>query len=180
MSGTSAAPSGTDGDGASPASNGAFGAAGLPAGVRHLPKAFTRALGLASRGDRRWLTQPVGTVGEARIRLSVDEEGQLGELEYVTEDERSRLAPVVAHLLENTRLLLAAGRFSLDPARTRAGAQMLRVRVEITERAGDVDPDSDPNGLNELEYEAPNGRRPGRGSFRLNSGRRVTGWVYVE
>lgn len=173
-----ASPSGTDG--ASTASSGAFGAEGLPAGVRHLPKAFTRALGLASRGDPRWLTQAPGPVGEATIRLSVDEDGRLGELEYVTDDERSPLPPVVVHLLENTRLLLLAGRFSLDPAHTRAGTQTLRVRVEITEREADVDPDADPNGLNELEYAAPNGRTPGRGSFRLNSGRRVTGWVYVE
>jgi len=162
------------------AASGAFGAAGLPAGVRHLPKAFTRAVGLASRGDPRWLTLSPGTVGEARIRLSVDADGRLGELEYVAEDERARLAPVVAHLLENTRLLLLAGRFSLDPGRAEAGAQTLRVRVEITERKGEVDPDADPNGLHELEYTAPSGGKPGRGSFRLNSGRRVIGWVYVE
>jgi len=178
--GATATASGTTSYGSASAANGAFGAAGLPAGVRHLPKAFTRALGLASRGDPRWLTQSPGPVGEARIRLTVDEDGRLGELEYVTEDERARLAPVLVHLLENTRLLLVAGRFSLDPTRTQAGAQTLRVRVELTERTTDVDPDADPNGLNELEYEAPSGRKPGRGSFRLNSGRRVIGWVYVE
>jgi hypothetical protein len=145
-----------------------------------LPKAFTRALGLASRGDPRWLTQAAGPVGEARIRLNVDEDGRLGELEYVAGDERARLPPVVVHLLENTRLLLLAGRFSLDAAQTQAGTQTLRVRVEITELKAGVDPDADPNGLNELEYAAPNGKQPGRGSFRLNSGRRVIGWVYVE
>jgi hypothetical protein len=176
----SVAASAASTDGSNAAASGAFGAAGLPAGVRHLPKAFTRALGLASRGDPRWLTQPAGAVGEIRIRLDIDEEGRLGELEYLADDERSRLAPVVAHLLENTRLLLLAGRFSLAATRTQAGTQTLRVRVEITERSADVDPDADPNGLNELEYEAPNGRKPGRGSFRLNSGRRVIGWVYVE
>jgi hypothetical protein len=155
-----------------------FGAAGLPAGVRHLPKAFTRALGLASRGDPRWLALPVGLVGEARFRVSIDEEGRLGELEYDERTPVADLSPVLEHLLANTRLLLLAGRFSLDPTQTRAGAQTLRVRVEIRDAAAS-EPTGDPNGLNELEYEAPRGSQPGRGSFRLNSGRRVIGWVYV-
>ena len=54
------------------------------------------------------------------------------------------------------------------------------MRVEVVEAAGANDPDGDPNGLKELEYEAPSATRPGRGSFALNSGRRVIGWVYVE
>lgn len=183
-----ATKSSTTTDGASPnaagstednPANGNFGAAGLPAGVRHLPKAFTRALGLASRGDPRWLALPVGPVGEARIRLSVDEEGRLGELEYDERTPAGALAPVLEHLLANTRLLLLAGRFSLDATRERAGAQDLRVRVEIND-AEPSEATGDPNGLNELEYEAPLGKKPGRGSFRLNSGRRVIGWVYVE
>jgi len=61
----------------------------------------------------------------------------------------------------------------------RAGAQRLRVRVEISD-AGASDPTGDPDGLSELEYEPPVGSKPGRGSFRLNSERRVIGWVYVE
>lgn len=158
--------------------NGPFGAAGLPTGVRHLPKAFTRALGLASRGDPRWLTLPPGVVGEVRFRLSVDEEGRLGSLEYEPRDA-ARVPPVVEHLLENTRLLLVAGRFSLDASRERAGAQGLRVRVVIDD-TGASDTSADPTGLNELDYEPPAGTKPGRGSFRLNSGRRVIGWVYVE
>jgi hypothetical protein len=164
---------------APPSAGGPFGAAGLPTGVRHLPKAFTRALGLASRGDPRWLSLPVGPVGEARFRLSVDAEGRLGELEYDGQTPVAELSPVLEHLLANTRLLLLAGRFSLDPTQARAGAQALRVRVEIRD-AAPSDPTGDPSGLNELDYEAPNGSRPGRGSFRLNSGRRVIGWVYVE
>jgi hypothetical protein len=87
--------------------------------------------------------------------------------------------PVVEHMLENTRLLLVAGRFSLDASHERAGAQALRVRVVIDD-AGTSDTSADPTGLNELDYEPPAGSKPGRGSFRLNSGRRVIGWVYVE
>jgi len=121
----------------------------------------------------------VGLVGEARFRLNVDEEGRLGELEYDERTPAARLSPVLEHLLANTRLLLLAGRFSLDASRERAGAQPLRVRVEVSD-AAPSETAGDPAGLNELEYEAPAGRKPGRGSFRLNSGRRVIGWVYVE
>ncbi len=110
----------------------------------------------------------------------MDEAGQLGELEYESRDVKEQLAPVVEHLLENTRLLLMSGHFSLDPTRVQAGVARLRVRVEITERKTDADPAADPDGLSELEYEPPNGGKPGRGSFLLNSGRRVIGWVYVE
>jgi hypothetical protein len=160
--------------------NGAFGAQGLPLGVRHLPKAFTRALSIADRGDPRWLTLPPGPAGEARVEIPVDDDGKLGALAYSDEAERDRLAPVVRHLLENTRLLLESGHFSLDPSMLRAGLQRLRVRVEVVERVAASDPDADPNELKELEYEAPTPTKPGRGSFALNSGRRVIGWVYVE
>ncbi len=171
------APNGANG---TTTTSGAFGAQGLPQGVRHLPKAFTRALSIADRSDPRWLTLPPGPAGEARVEIPVDDDGKLGELAYRDETERERLAPVVRHLLENTRLLLESGHFSLDPAALRAGIQRLRVRVEVVEASGANDPDGDPNGLKELEYEAPTPTRPGRGSFALNSGRRVIGWVYVE
>jgi hypothetical protein len=160
--------------------SGAFGAQGLPMGVRHLPKAFTRALSIADRSDPRWLTLEPGPAGEARVELAVDDDGKLGELAYRSAAERDRLAPVVRHLLENTRLLLESGHFSVDPSALRAGVQRLRIRVEVVERAGASDPDGDPNELKELEYEAPTATKPGRGSFALNSGRRVIGWVYLE
>jgi hypothetical protein len=177
-SATETPQTGADSGSASSTTNGPFGATGLPTGVRHLPKAFTRALGLASRGDPRWLTLGQGSVGEVRFRLSVDEEGRLGALEYDPRDA-ARVPPVVEHMLENTRLLLVAGRFSLDANRERAGTQALRVRVVIDD-AGASDASADPTGLNELDYAPPAGAKPGRGSFRLNSGRRVIGWVYVE
>jgi hypothetical protein len=144
--------------------------------VRHLPKAFTRALGIASRGDKRWLAAPLGAVGEARLELSVDEDGHLGELVYPDATAEKRLAPVVRHLFDNVQVLLASGRFSLDPSKANAGVQRLRVRVEVTERVAAADPSADP----EHEYEAPTRARPGHGSFTLEGGRRVTSWVYLE
>jgi hypothetical protein len=144
--------------------------------VRHLAKAFARALGIASRGDPRWLQLPVGQAGEARIAIAVDEDGKLGELAFDDAKQRDRLLPVVRHLLDNTRLLLESGRFSLDPSRVSAGVERLRIRVEVSERVEGADPNADP----EFAYEAPTRARPGHGSFALNSGRRVTSWVYLE
>jgi hypothetical protein len=115
-------------------------------------------------------------VGEARIELALDEDGRLGDLVYADEVEAQRLAPVVRHLLGNARLLLASGRFSLDPSKVNAGVQRLRVRVEVSERVAAADPTADP----EHEYEAPTAARPGHGSFTLEGGRRVTSWVYLE
>jgi hypothetical protein len=161
------------------AASGSFGSAGLPAGVRHLPNAFTRALAIANRGDRRWRDLPLGQAGEARVELGVGEEGQLGELEFSDERQRDALAPVVRHLLDNTVLLLKNGRFSLDPRKERPGTARLRVVVEITERS-DANPEGDPSELFGVAWEAPSGRKPGKSGFILNSGRQVTAWVWVE
>ncbi|HEY3495421.1 MAG TPA: hypothetical protein VGK73_12070 [Polyangiaceae bacterium] len=156
-----------------------YGASGLPPGVRHLPNAFTRALAIANRADRRWRDLPLGRAGEAHLRLAVNEAGELGELEFPKEGEREALAPVVRHLLDNTRLLLQAGRFSLDPQRLSAGVARLRVMVELTEREG-ANPEGDPGELFGVAWEAPRRDKPGKSGFVLNSGRQVTAWVWIE
>jgi hypothetical protein len=156
-----------------------FGASGLPAGVRHLPNAFTRALAIANRGDPRWQKLPFGRTGEARVRLVVNEQGELGELAYQDDLERDALAPVVRHLLDNTMLLLRAGRFSLDPRRLTAGVQRLRVVVEVGERA-DLNSEGDPGELFGVAWEAPQTDKPGKSGFVLNSGRQITAWVWLE
>lgn len=156
-----------------------YGASGLPPGVRHLPNAFTRALAIANRADRRWRDLPLGRAGEAHLRLTVSESGELGELEFPDERERDALAPVVRHLLDNTRLLLQAGRFSLDPKKLTAGVARLRVMVELTEREG-ANPEGDPGELFGVAWEAPRRDKPGKSGFILNSGRQVTAWVWVE
>jgi hypothetical protein len=148
-------------------------------GVRHLPNAFTRALAIANRGDSRWQKLPFGRAGEAHVRLVVNEQGELGELAYQDDLERDALAPVVRHLLDNTMLLLRAGRFSLDPKKLTAGVQRLRVVVEVGERAG-VNSEGDPGELFGVAWEAPQKGRPGKSGFILNSGRQVTAWVWLE
>lgn len=170
---TDTAPSSTGGA-APPA---AFGAVGLPPGVRHLPRAFARAVALANRGDAAWRTLPAGVVGEASVALPVEENGALGSLVFDDTLERDRLLPAVRRLLDNTVLLLAAGRFSLDTRNLSGGIMRVRVRVEIVEQSARADPDVDPNELNAIDYEPPQAGKPGHGAFLLNSGRRVVCWV---
>jgi len=175
--GTAAASGSTTSD-ANPA-GAQYGAAGLPPGVRHLPRAFTRALALANRGDARWREVAPGRVGEAHVRLAVNAEGELGELEYTSAEERERLAPVVQKLLSNTLLLLRAGRFSVDPKALTAGVTRMRVMVEVTEN-GPPSAEGDPVELFGLGSDAPQPGKPGKSGFVLNSGRQVTAWVWLE
>jgi hypothetical protein len=146
--------------------------------VRHLPRAFARAIAVANRADSRWRAQPLGLAGEASLKLSVFGDGSLGELTYPNEHEQKSLSPVVQKLLENTRLLLASGRFSLQDSELAAGVLPLRVRVEIEQGAGSND--DDPTALRALDYEAPRRGKPGHGAFTLTSGRRVVAWVMLE
>jgi hypothetical protein len=155
----------------------AYGAAGLPVGVRHLPRAFARAVALANRADAAWRTLPPGVVGEASVALPVAENGALGDLAFADDRERDRLLPAVRRLLDNTVLLLASGRFSLDTRELAGGVMRVRVRVEILEQSALADPDVDPNELNAIDYEPPRAGKPGHGAFLLNSGRRVICWV---
>jgi hypothetical protein len=154
-----------------------FGAAGLPPGVRHLPRAFTRAVALANRGDAAWRTLPAGVVGEASVALPVEDSGALGSLSFDDARERDRLLPAVRRMLDNTVLLLASGRFSLNARELSGGVMRVRVRVEILEQSALAAPDVDPNELNAIDYEPPQAGKAGHGAFLLNSGRRVICWV---
>jgi hypothetical protein len=155
----------------------AFGAAGLPPGVRHLPRAFARAVALANRGDAAWRTLPPGVVGEASVALPVEVNGALGTLAFDDAKERDRLLPAVRRMLDNTVLLLSSGRFSLNARELSGGVMRVRVRVEILEQSALADHDVDPNELNAIDYEPPQAGKPGHGAFLLNSGRRVICWV---
>jgi hypothetical protein len=179
---TSPQPAGTPPSGVAAQAEGAstaaaFGAAGLPAGVRHLPRAFARAVALANRGDKAWRTIPPGVVGEASVALPVEANGALGSLEFDDARERDRLLPVVRRMLDNTVLLLASGRFSLNARELSGGVMRVRLRVEILEQSAMADPEVDPNELNAIDYEPPQAGKPGHGAFLLNSGRRVICWV---
>ncbi len=157
-----------------------FGAVGLPAGVRHLPTAFARAIALANRGDARFTSLPVGVVGEASVTLGVSEDGELGELDLGDDEAERRVAPVLKKLLDNTRLMLAHGRYSVDRTRLTPGVMRVSVRLVIEEEDRSAAPDRDPGELFAIDFEAPRPGKPGHGAFRLNSGRRVVAWVALE
>lgn len=174
-----AAAEGSASSAASASPPGSFGAAGLPPGVRHLPKAFARAVALANRADPRWRELALGVIDETSVALTVADDGALGSLTFPAPGEEARLTPVVRKLLDNTVLLLASGKFSLDASTLSPGTMRIRVRVEIEQRAP-AGADVDPSELHALDHEPPRQGKPGHGAFMLNSGRRVVAWISLE
>lgn len=163
-----------------PSGAGVFGAAGLPPGVRHLALAFARALPKGAHSDASFRELPLGKLGEARIRLHVDEDGKLGPLELVGERAREELPAPIVRMLENALRLLAFGRFSLSNTALEPGTLSLRVRVEISEEAPSIAENAQPNHVRELKGPASGAENPKRAWFVLNSGRRVDAWVNEE
>jgi hypothetical protein len=164
----------------SPSGAGVFGSAGLPPGVRHLALAFARALPKGAHTDAAFRELPLGKLGEARIRLRVDEDGKLGTLELVDERARETLPAPIVRMLENALRLLSFGRFSLSTQKLEPGVLSLRVRVEISEEAPSIAENAQPNHVRELKGPASGAENPKRAWFVLNSGRRVDAWVHEE
>jgi hypothetical protein len=155
---------------------GAFGTTGLPQGVRHLPKAFTRTLTEALSGDKTWSTLPLGPAGEIEIAIPVDSEGKLGELSYPKPNLAEKQVAVVKHAVERTMLMLRAGTFSLAPSQLQNGVQRLRIEFEVSGGASEGDDDVD---RFQKGFVEPSGGRPGRSYFVSSAGRRVDALVYV-
>jgi len=119
--------------------------------------------------DRDWSRLPLGSVGQVKLTLEVDETGKLQELEL----ESVALAPVIERMLRRAALLLRAGRFSLDPRKSSAGAEHLELEVTITQRSVSPDELASPTDLFAQSSEPPTRERPGYAQFTLNSGRHV-------
>ena len=166
---------------ATPSAAPAYGAEGLPIGVRHLPKAFWRALPKASYRMAEFRTLPVGKLGEARFTLSVSPEGKLGDVEYASDEEEQSVPRVIRRMLENTMILLRAGTFSVDPQKLAPGSVRFRVVVEVSDREplGDGPVDDNMTSLGGTG-EPPAPGRPGHRSFTLNSGRHVDAWIHLD
>jgi hypothetical protein len=148
--------------------------------VRHLSLAFARALPKGSHSDPGFRDLPLGKLGEARIRLRVDDEGKLLPLEFVDKRARDTLPGAIVRMLDNALRLLAFGRFSLSDAKLEPGVVTLRVAVEIREEAPSVAENAQPNHVRELKGPASGAENPKRAWFTLNSGRRVDAWVYEQ
>lgn len=169
---TTNAPSTTAGD--------AFGMTGLPPGVRHLPKAYTRALNQGSWRVAGFRTVPSGKLCEAHVSIAVGGDRRLGELQYRKDEERDALPPLCRTMFENGQRLVANGEFSLDPKRLTDGVLRLRIEVHVTDGEPRAESEDSPNELWSESYESPSAGKRGRSTFVLNSGRRVDALVEVE
>ena len=137
----------------------------LPPGVRRLDKAFVRAITAATHRDPYWRQLPAGPVGSVQVRLSVDEDGKLGEI--ITEPE----TPVEAmtRLLKRTRAVLLRGRFAVPSGQ---GAGKIELSIEVLLRDDPRAEDEDnPHAAVTLGFDPPTEERFGRAYFLLASGR---------
>jgi hypothetical protein len=172
---TAAAPSSSVATSGGTTSGDAFGAVGLPPGVRYLPKAYTRALPQGSWGLAGFRTAPTGKFCEAHVVIAVAEDKTLGALEVPDELERASLPALCKTMFENAHRLVSNGEFSLDPKTLTSGVMRLRIEVVVS----DVEalPEGDPQLWN---YDDPLPGKRGRGTFVLPSGRRVDAFVNIE
>lgn len=177
---TAAAPSSSMTTSTGTMSGEAFGAVGLPPGVRYLPKAYTRALNQGSWGVRGFATVAAGKLCDARFAIAVGADRRLGDIEYPDESARDAVPPLCRTMFENGLLLVRGGEFSLDPKTLDAGTMRLRVRVEISEGAPPPNCDGDPSKMCSESQETPAPGRRGRSTFILNSGRRVDAFIDLE
>ncbi len=143
---------------------------GLPAGVRFFGKAFARALPSASFADSRWSELPLGFLGRALVDVRVDAEGHLETLELAADQDVP--APIRA-MVDNTRLLLKSGTFSLHTDRESPGSERWSLEVTIGTAAPNPDDTADPRRLFGMGHREPLGGKPGFAQFTLNSGRHV-------
>ncbi|HEX5099145.1 MAG TPA: hypothetical protein VFV94_06580 [Polyangiaceae bacterium] len=177
---TSAAPASTSSGSTGGATGDAFGIAGLPPGVRHLPHAFTRALSQGSWGVAGFRSAAAGNLCDVHVSIGVNDDKTLGPLEYPKEDERLTLPPLCRTMFENAYRLVEHGEFSLDASRLTAGAMRLRIQVVVSDGEPRPDSDGEPNALSSESKEAPTHGKRGRSTFVLNSGRRVDAFVNLE
>lgn len=149
--------------GGEPGPGGSFGAAGESA-VRDLGRAFTRAIPPSSDSDPVWATLPRGAAGELEIAIDVDEGGRVTGWRPLQEDPPRHLVSLV----RRTMILLRQGTFALRGGSVTAGAQVLRLRAEVS----DVDVPADhPGGSFGLEHRYAAGT--GTAAFTQVSGRHV-------
>jgi hypothetical protein len=179
-SSTGVAPSASVASSASGAPGEAYGAVGLPPGVRSLPKAYVRALSEGSYGIAEFRSAPVGRLCEARLAVHVGEDSRLGELEYESDEKRDALPRACQRMFDNVMLRLRAGEFSVDPSKLTSGVMRIHVAVEVSDEEPHLDADRDPKGLWGESHEEPRAGKRGRSTFILNSGRRVDAFVDLE
>ena len=169
-------PDSTSRAGSATPATGAFGAEGLPPGVRSLPSAFTRAITPATAADPIWQSLPVGSEHPFTIAIEVDTIGHISDSEIVREKDGSPPEAQAGHVRDRVVALLGGGLFALQ-GNAFAGRELFRVTVTLSDRPAHLE--DDPAGLPERGFDPPRGSTPGRAYFTLTSGRHFEAKVQV-
>jgi hypothetical protein len=138
--------------------------------VRHLAKAFARALPEGGHRDPAWSELPLGLAGRAVLTLHIDAEGHLEQAEF---DREIPTPAALKRMVERTLLLLKSGTFSIDKKSVSAGVERLAIEVTLTQEATDPDETGAPLLMAKEGHQAPERGRPGYARFTLNSGRHM-------
>lgn len=155
---------------------GAFGAEGLPPGVRSLPSAFTRAIPPATGADPIWQSLPVGAQPSFIISVQVDADGHISGAQ-IQADHSGRETPLqFEHLRQRVIALLGGGLFALKNNAV-AGSDRFRITISLSDRT--VQDENAPAELVERGFDPPRGTSPGRAYFTLASGRHFEAKVEV-
>jgi len=155
---------------------GAFGAEGLPIGVRSLPSAFARAIPPATGADPIWQTLPVGSQRPFTLMIRVDADGHISEAKLLESHDGQDAPPQFVHLRDRVIALLGGGLFALQNNSV-AGTDLFRITITLSDRA--VREESEPAELVERGFEPPRGKAAGRAYFTLASGRHFEAKVEV-
>jgi hypothetical protein len=155
---------------------GAFGAEGLPIGVRSLPSAFARAIPPATGADPIWQTLPVGSQRPFTLMIRVDAAGHISEAKLLESHDGQDAPLQFVHLRDRVIALLGGGLFALQNNSV-AGTDLFRITITLSDRA--VREASEPAELVERGFDPPRGKAPGRAYFTLASGRHFEAKVEV-
>ena len=163
-------------DASSAAATAAFGAQGLPIGVRSLPSALARAIPPATGADPIWQTLPTGAQRPFTLMVRIDAEGHISEARLIDAQGAHEPPAQFAHFRDRVVALLGGGLFALQNNSV-AGTDLFRITITLSDRA--VRQDSEPAELVERGFEPPRGKAPGRAYFTLASGRHFEASVEV-
>jgi hypothetical protein len=149
----------------------------LPAGVRNLAKAFTRAIPAVNSSDPAWHRLPFGPAGTLRLTIAVGADHRLAEVEVLGQPP-----PHMRRLQKRTLLALKMGRFAVDLTESGAGQQTLLVEAFLAARppAPDYDFEERQPRVTALSFEAPTPERPGEARVEFASGRTLRVKVTIE
>jgi hypothetical protein len=153
---------------------GAFGAEGLPAGVRRLAVAFTRAVPAATSRDPVWLSLPVGSAGSVRVEIRVNQAGRIVHTQTL---EPSSVPEHLTRLLDRTVLLLQQGRFAVSGV-SAGDAEVFRIDVQVSMK--EPTDGFEAGQVVRLGFDPPDARGRGKAFFTLGSGRHVEAAIRVE